>query len=58
MRKSIPIKSRSCCRREKERVVNEVRFCEYTALTPEQRSGCYQQVARNSGSRARECLYS
>jgi len=58
MRKSIPIKARSCCLHEKERVVNELQFCEFSALTPEQRSGCFQQVARSSGERAKECLYS
>ena len=56
MRTSIPITSRNCCQREKERVVSEVRFCEFVASTPEQRSSCYRHVAKSSGSRARECM--
>jgi hypothetical protein len=58
MRNSIPITSRNCCKREKERVVSEIRFCEFVASTPEQRSACYQHVAKNSGSRSRDCMYS
>lgn len=56
MVKSINIKARECCIREKDRLVEELRECDYDTSSPEERHQCYRWAAKKSGKRAKECL--
>ncbi len=46
---------RSCCIREKDRLVNELKKCDYTA-SDEARRSCRRQVAKEAGQRGKSCL--
>jgi hypothetical protein len=55
---SININARQCCTREKERLVEELKECDYDSQSPEDRHFCYRWAAKKSGYRSRECLIS
>jgi hypothetical protein len=56
MVKSLNIKARECCLREKDRLVEELRECDYDTSSPEERHLCYRWAAKKSGKRSKECL--
>ena len=58
MARSISVKARACCAREKERLVEELRSCDYDTTSPEERHLCFRWAAKKSGHRAKECLIS
>lgn len=49
-------KKRSCCSMERERLVEELRKCDFCADSHEAFHQCYRDVARQSGERSRSCL--
>ena len=55
---SLNIKARECCSREKDRLVEELRECDYDTISPEERHLCYRWAAKKSGRRSKECLIS
>jgi hypothetical protein len=56
MVESLSRKNRACCRLEKDRLVEELRECDYGLSSPEERHLCYRWAAKKSGRRAKECL--
>ncbi len=58
MAKSVSIGARACCALEKERLVEELRSCDYDTTSPEERHNCYRWAAKKSGHRAKQCLIS
>jgi hypothetical protein len=58
MAKSISIQAKACCSLEKERLVEELRSCDYDTTSPEERHECYRFAAKKSGRRAKQCLIS
>jgi hypothetical protein len=52
------IRARQCCTREKDRLVKELRKCDSSAQSPEERHQCYRSAAIKSGSNSRQCLIS
>ncbi|MCG8688043.1 MAG: hypothetical protein MI892_24425 [Desulfobacterales bacterium] len=58
MARSISIKAKACCAREKERLVEELRSCDYDTTSPEERHLCFRWAAKKSGQRAKECMIS
>jgi len=52
------IRARQCCTREKNRLVKELRKCDYSAQNPEERHQCYRSAAIKSGAKSRHCLIS
>lgn len=55
---SINIKAKECCAREKQRLVEELRECDYNTTSPEERHLCYRWAAKKSGHRSKECIIS
>jgi hypothetical protein len=41
---------------EKQRLVSELRACDFCSDTIEDHNDCYQRVAKESGRNARNCL--
>ena len=58
MVKSVYISARQCCTREKNRLVEELRECDYNSESPEEHHRCYRSAAKKSGYRSKECLIS
>ncbi len=58
MAKSVSIEARACCVLEKERLVEELRSCDYDTTSPEERHNCFRWAAKKSGQRSKECLIS
>ncbi|MEH0021839.1 MAG: hypothetical protein V6Z89_19450 [Desulfobacter sp.] len=58
MVKSLNINAKACCAVEKERLVEELRACDYGSTNLEARHLCYRRVAKESGRRAKQCLIS
>ncbi len=58
MRDSININAKSCCSQEKDRLMDVLRTCDYCTESMEERHYCYQQAAKQSGKRSRECIMS
>ncbi|MCG8635228.1 MAG: hypothetical protein MI863_15455 [Desulfobacterales bacterium] len=56
MAKSVSIEAKACCTREKERLVEELRCCDYETTSIEERHECYRWAAKKSGQRAKKCL--
>ena len=56
MVESLEKKARACCRLEKDRLVEELRECDYETSSPEERHLCYRWAAKKSGRRSKECL--
>jgi hypothetical protein len=54
----VNIGARQCCTREKNRLVEELRACDYNSESPEERHHCYRWAAKKSGYRSKECLIS
>lgn len=52
------INARNCCTRERNRLVKELRKCDSSAQSPEERHQCYRSAAMKSGSNSRQCLIS
>jgi hypothetical protein len=50
--------AKACCLLEKERLVEELRECDYGSSSPEDWHKCYQWAAKKSGHRSKECLIS
>ncbi len=48
--------SRQCCSLEKQRLVEELRVCDFCATSYEEFHRCYRDAARESGQRARSCI--
>ncbi|THB74693.1 MAG: hypothetical protein D3926_21485 [Desulfobacteraceae bacterium] len=55
---SVNIKAKSCCSKEKERLVRELYECDYETTSPEERHLCYRWAAKKSGHRAKQCMIS
>ncbi|MCG8566147.1 MAG: hypothetical protein MI747_13800 [Desulfobacterales bacterium] len=49
---------KACCTKEKKRLMDELRVCDYGTTSPEERHLCYREAARQSGRRARTCISS
>ncbi len=45
-----------CCALEKNRMTNALRSCDYCTTSMEERSECYQAVAKDSGLRSKTCV--
>ena len=58
MARSINIKAKECCTREKQRLMEELRECDYNTTSPEERHLCYRWAAKKSGHRSKECIIS
>jgi hypothetical protein len=56
MRRSVSIHAKSCCADEKARLMDILFTCDYCTDSLEARHRCYQKAAKQSGSRARQCL--
>ncbi len=56
MAQSFSSAAKACCRIEKDRLVEELRECDYNTSSPEERHLCYRWAARKSGRRSKECL--
>ena len=49
-------KAAMCCALEKKRMTNALRSCDYCTTSMEERSECYQAVAKDSGLRSKTCI--
>ena len=58
MARRMSISAKACCVREKERLVEELRSCDYDTTSPEERHLCFKWASKKSGRRAKECLIS
>ncbi|MFH0726760.1 MAG: hypothetical protein V2B19_10490 [Pseudomonadota bacterium] len=56
MKNHVPTTANSCCSMEKQRLVSELRACDFCSDTIEDHNDCYQRVAKESGRNARNCL--
>ena len=56
MAKSQQNNKAACCSMERQRLVEELRKCDYCTTTFEEHNRCYTQAARRSGERARSCV--
>lgn len=56
MMSQIATTARRCCSTEKQRLVSELRACDYCSDNYKDHSDCYQRVASESGRNARNCL--
>ena len=56
MKRSVSINAKNCCTEEKDRLMDVLFACDYCTESIEERHLCYQQAAKKSGKRARECL--
>lgn len=45
-----------CCSIEKQRLVKEIRECDFCSETYEDLHQCYRSAARDSGQQARACV--
>ena len=45
-----------CLRDEKERLMDEVRSCDFCSTSMAEHSRCYEETARASGRRSKACL--
>ena len=45
-----------CCSMEKQRLVEEIRKCDFCSESYEDFHRCYRSAARASGERARSCV--
>lgn len=53
-----PLKdSMRCCSEEKHRLMDVLRTCDYCTESLEERHLCYRNAARNSGERAKACIF-
>ncbi len=50
--------SRTCCRGEHKRLMQDLRSCDYCSTSYEQYQECYSQAARVSGERSQSCMAS
>jgi len=48
--------SQECCSMEKNRLVEQLRKCDFCADSYEAFHECYRDAARESGQRARACI--
>ena len=46
----------TCCSMEKNRLMEELRRCDFCTTGYEELHGCYRDAARESGRRGRTCL--
>jgi hypothetical protein len=46
----------SCLRDEKERLMDDVRRCDFCSTSTAEHSHCYEETARESGRRSKACL--
>jgi hypothetical protein len=56
MMKKISIKARRCCSTEKQRLVSELRACDYCSDNYKDHHDCYGRIAKESGRNAANCL--
>ena len=56
MGKSKGDKSAACCSMERQRLVEELRKCDYCTASFEEHNRCYTRAARKSGERARSSV--
>ncbi len=56
MARSVSIKAKACCTLEKDRLVKELRECDYDTSSPEERHLCFRWAAKKSGQRSKACL--
>ncbi len=47
---------KSCLRDEKERLMDEVRHCDYCSTSMADHMHCYEETARSSGRRSKACF--
>ncbi len=45
-----------CCSLEKQRLVEEIKKCDFCSESYEDLHDCYRSAAQSSGKRARSCL--
>lgn len=53
---SININAKSCCSREKKRLVKALRSCDAYSKDGNERHLCYRSAAKESGSRSKSCM--
>lgn len=58
MSKKSTRQARSCCSKERERLMEELRACDYCSTSYEQFQRCYTEAARDSGDRSNACIAS
>lgn len=49
-------KAAMCCALGKKRLTEALRSCDYCTTSLEERSACYQAVAKETGLRAKTCI--
>ena len=54
--KNVSAFEESCMRDEKERLMDEVRHCDYCSTSIEEHMCCYEETARSSGRRSKACF--
>jgi hypothetical protein len=58
MSSSTSDKAGSCCSAEKRRLMDELQRCNFCSSSREELHSCYREAARESGSRAKQCIVS
>ena len=56
MSKSSKQSAASCCSMEKQRLVEEIKKCDFCSDSYEDLHRCYRSAARASGDRAKSCM--
>jgi hypothetical protein len=56
MSKKLSTRQSECLKDEKERLNEEIYRCDFCSFDYSDHSRCYQQAAKASGSRSRDCM--
>ena len=56
MSKKLSTRQSECLKGEKERLNEEIYRCDFCSFDYSDHSRCYQQAAKASGSRSRDCM--
>ncbi|MGD8250875.1 MAG: hypothetical protein PVH30_08465 [Desulfobacterales bacterium] len=46
-----------CVREEHERLKDDIRHCDYCSSTLDEHRDCYQEAAKESGNRSKDCFH-
>ncbi len=54
--KNVSDSERNCLQGEKDRLIDEVRHCDFCSTSMAEHMHCYEETARASGKRSRGCF--
>lgn len=57
MSSAISITAKNCCSMEKQRLMEELRKCDFCSTNWKEHHSCFRQAAKDSGRRSRVCVH-